>query len=163
MVLIPFRRAIFDENGINGKMKIVFLHRSFSEKKTPKPRIIYILLNFNFFFIFKNCVGREDIGCLRDPLLMPLSPLQRSPNGSIAPIINKPRKSIVDAAEALHRIIFAEPSTAKFSWSVLHFKTNGQPTGQSGRKDRKRHGSDGSGMIHVNISMGVPKMPVFSI
>ena len=68
MVLILFRRAIFDENGINGEMKIVFLHCSFSERKTPKPRIIYILLNFNFFFIFKNCVGREDIGCLRDPL-----------------------------------------------------------------------------------------------
>jgi len=57
-----------------------------------------------------------------------------------------PRKSIIDATGALHRIIFAELSAAKFSLSALHFKTNGQPTGQSGWKDRKRYGPDGSGI-----------------
>jgi len=54
-----------------------------------------------------------------------------------------PRKSIIDDANA------------------LHFKTNGQPTGQSGRKDRNWHRLQGSGMIHINISMGVTEMHLF--
>jgi len=60
----------------------------------------------------------------------------------------------IDAAGALHRIIFAEPSAEKFSWSALHFKTNGQTTVQSGRKDRKRHGLHGSvnkSVVLVNL------------
>ncbi len=48
------------------------------------------------------------------------------------------------------RIVDAEAS---------HFKIKGQTAGQSGRKNRKKHGPHVSRMIHINISMSVPVMP----
>jgi len=44
--------------------------------------------------------------------------------------------------------------TGRKAW---HFPTHGQPIGQTGRKDRKRKGTQGSEMIYANISMHVPK------
>ena len=64
-----------------------------------------------------------------------------------------PRKSIINAAEALHRIVFAEPSAAKFASSTMDVNMS---RSVPGHETARRQGVDSRQFLQTLLTSDTP-------